>query len=202
MAASLLIVVRHGRTAWNAAGRFQGRADPPLDEVGSRQAADCAAALGLAISRAGLGHPRVLSSDLRRAADTAAAIAGSLGVELHTDAMLQEVDVGAWEGLTRAEAESRFPDEYRRWSAGCDLRRGGGETLSEAGERIAALLGPELSTESCETLVVVGHGMALQAGLARLRDLGCVTFEGDAPHLGNAQWLAVSPPGHGPPPVG
>ncbi len=203
MPARVLIVVRHGRTGWNAAGRFQGHADLPLDEIGRRQASDCAATLALALRRAGLGEPRLVSSDLQRAADTAGAIAGALGLGFRLDPTLREVDVGAWEGLTPAEAESRFPDEYRRWAAGLDVRRGGGETLEEAGRRVASCIGAELGSggDGDEVLIAVGHGMALQAGLGCLRDRGRITFEGEPPHLGNARWLALSPPGQSPPPL-
>ncbi len=202
MGGRLLIVVRHGRTGWNASGRFQGRADPPLDEVGVGQAAECAKALAAAFLQAGLQDPRILSSDLRRAADTASAIADVFARDYRQDPMLREVDVGGWEGLTRAEAEDRFPDEYRRWAAGSDIRRGGGETLDEAGRRVADRVAPELGAAGNRPLVVVGHGMALQAGLRHLRSRGCVTFTGDPPHLGNGGWLAVCPPGEGPPPIG
>ena len=144
-----------------------------------------------------------MSSDLRRAADTAAALARAFACPLRTDPGLREVDVGLWEGLTRAEAEARFPEEYRRWAGGADIRRGGGETLAEAGRRVAdrvqdALAGPPGGVP----LVVVGHGMALQAAMGELRDRACVVFAGEPPHLGNARWLALTGPGGGPPPIG
>lgn len=202
-AGRFLIVVRHGQTSWNAAGRFQGRADPPLDTVGQRQAAECAARLVCLFDREGIpvARSRILSSDLRRAADTASAIAAALGLAVDEDPLLREVDVGGWEGLTRSEARQRFPDEYRRWMAGCDIRRGGGETLRQAGQRVAARIAPELAAPS-GAVIAVGHGMALQAGLGQLRAGGHIAFLGDAPHLGNGQWLAVPPPGTGPPPTG
>lgn len=200
--APLLVVVRHGRTAWNATGRFQGRADPPLDQVGREQAEMCAKELASRFEGASLDTPRILSSDLKRAADTAGALARAFACPYGTDAGLREVDVGGWEGLTRPEAAARFPDEYRRWEAGADVRRGGGETLAEAGRRVADRLEAALADATTDALIVVGHGMSLQAALGELRARMCVTFPGDAPHLGNARWLAVAAPGAGPPPIG
>ena len=201
MPAPLLVLVRHGRTEWNAAGRFQGRADPPLDEVGRRQADECGKELAARFDQVGLEVPEILSSDLTRAAGTAAAVAGAFAAPFATDARLREVDVGAWEGLTREEAARSFPDEYRRWAAGEDVRRGGGETLAEAGRRVAARI-DEAVAAATGPLVVVGHGMSLQAALGVLRSAGGVAFTGDPPHLGNGNWLAVTRPGAGPPPIG
>lgn len=201
MPAPILVLVRHGRTEWNASGRFQGRADPPLDEAGRRQAGACAKELAARFDQAGLGRPQVISSDLQRAATTAAGVAGAFAVAFNTDIRLREVDVGAWEGLTRHEAARQFPDQYRQWAAGVDVRRGGGETLAEAGRRVAACV-EEAMAAAGDPLVVVGHGMSLQAALGVLREAGCVTFTGEAPHLGNGRWLAVGRPGRGPTPLG
>jgi probable phosphoglycerate mutase len=197
----LLVVVRHGRTEWNAAGRFQGRADPPLDEVGRRQAEDCGKDLASRFDQAGLPSPVIVSSDLRRAADTAAAVAGAFAVPFRTDEGLREVDVGAWEGLTRAQVRARFPDQYRLWSAGTDVRRGGGETLAEGGRRVADRIEAWWEPAGGAPLVVVGHGMATRSALAELRVRARVGFPGDPPHLANGAWLALVPPGGGAPPI-
>ena len=195
----MLILVRHGRTAWNVEGRFQGRADVPLDAEGRAQTERVAAEL---VDRLGKDRPApvILSSDLIRARATAVPIATALGAPLVVDAALREVDVGAWEGLTRAEAEARYPDQYRLWVAGVDVRRGGGETLAEAGRRVADRIGAELNgpadrvepgDPSARVVLVVGHGMSLQAATAVLRDRGLVHFDGDPPHLGNARFLLL-----------
>lgn len=201
MPSPLLVVVRHGRTEWNAAGRFQGRADPPLDEVGRRQADDCGKELASRFDQAGLDGPVIFSSDLRRAADTAAAVAGAFALPFRTDPGLREVDVGLWEGLTAAEAQNRFPDEYRLWAAGADIRRGAGETLDEAGRRVAERIDASWDAAGSAPLIVVGHGMALQAALGYLRCRARVAFLGDPPHLGNGGWMPLVRPGGGPPPI-
>ncbi|WP_262320489.1 histidine phosphatase family protein [Acidiferrimicrobium sp. IK] len=183
------MVARHGRTAWNAAGRFQGMGDPPLDEVGEAQAAVLGAEL------APLRPRWVASSDLQRAARTGEVVAAACGVDLRVDAGLREVDLGAWEGLTRTEVEARYPDEYRRWSAGEDVRRGGGETRAEAAARfVASLLALAAPLHPGDTGVVVAHGIVIQAALDAMCAAGLLAspdLSAGAPHLGNGAWLAL-----------
>jgi broad specificity phosphatase PhoE len=148
-----LILWRHGRTEWNAAGRFQGQLDPPLDEVGRRQAA--VAAPRLVETGLSADDTVVVSSDLIRAAETAATLSDLLGVPLHLDKRLREHGMGTWEGLTRAEVADRYPEQYADWLAGRPVRGRGGEEASAVAERaLAALvdLGP------AATVVVVSHG--------------------------------------------
>ena len=77
----------------------------------------------------------IVSSDLSRALDTAHTVGAECGLEVAVDPRLREINLGAWEGLTRAEARSQFTEEYARWQAGEDARRGGGETYAEVGAR-------------------------------------------------------------------
>ena len=93
MTAAQLIVLRHGRTAWNATGRFQGQADIELDERGLAQAERAAEVL------AELAPVAIHSSDLSRARQTAAPLAARCGLEVQTDQRLREINVGTWEGL-------------------------------------------------------------------------------------------------------
>ncbi|MBV9660949.1 MAG: histidine phosphatase family protein [Acidimicrobiales bacterium] len=206
-----LIAVRHGQTAWNALGRFQGHADPPLDPTGVEQARHVAADLADLVLSGGLGarRPGVLSSDLRRAVMTAEAVARAIDIEFETDPALREIDLGTWTGLNRQEALSRFPTEFHLWEAGAEIRRGGGETPAETGRRAAdrielalvtgsaqvsrSVLGsePAVATESPPSLIVVGHGVSLQAALEVLRSRGVIDFPGPAPHLQNGRYFTV-----------
>lgn len=105
-----VLLVRHGQSEWNASGRWQGQADPPLTDLGRRQAMEAAAALG--------ALDAVWASDLQRAAQTALIIANGLGVgPVVLDEDLRERDAGEWSGLTRPEIEERYPGylaEHRR----------------------------------------------------------------------------------------
>ncbi len=102
MAATRVLLVRHGQSEWNAVGRWQGQADPPLSDTGRAQARSAARSLG--------ALDAVFASDLQRATETAMIIAGELGVgPVVVDPDLRERDAGEWSGLTRAEIEERYP---------------------------------------------------------------------------------------------
>ncbi len=97
-----MLVVRHGQSEWNAAGRWQGRADPPLTMEGQRQAAAAARVLG--------SFDAVVASPLLRAAETATIIAEQLGIgPVLVEPDLMERDAGEWEGLTRGQIEMDWP---------------------------------------------------------------------------------------------
>ncbi|MCW2581003.1 MAG: hypothetical protein JWR82_2604 [Blastococcus sp.] len=149
-----LILWRHGRTRWNAAGRFQGQLDPPLDDVGRRQAAVAAPHL-IATTGLSASDTVVVSSDLIRAAETAATLSDLLGVPLRLDKRLREHGMGTWEGLTRSEVADRYPEQYADWLAGRPVRGRGGEEASAVGERALAAL---VELEPAATVVVVSHG--------------------------------------------
>lgn len=114
MAVKNIVLVRHGRTAYNAAMRLQGQVDIPLDDIGRWQAAEAAKVL----AQSPLATPFILASDLERARDTARVIGDALGVEVHTDARLRERGFGPWEGLTRPEIEEKWPGQYALWAGG------------------------------------------------------------------------------------
>lgn len=100
-----IILLRHGRTAWNAERRYQGQADPPLDEVGHAQAIESAALV------AAMDPDLLVSSDLQRAEQTARRIASLTGLALTVDVRLRERHLGHWQGLTRVDVEARYPEE-------------------------------------------------------------------------------------------
>lgn len=126
-----LVLIRHAESTWNASGRWQGQADPPLSERGRRQAR----ALGEALCGEGIEH--LFASDLRRAAETAAVVGEALGLVPEHDPRLRELDVGDWAGLQREEIEERHPKTLARFEAGDpDTRPGGGETRREIRRRV------------------------------------------------------------------
>lgn len=129
-----LTVWRHGRTTWNAAGRFQGQADPPLDLVGQEQARHAASYL------AADPPELIVTSDLVRAASTATALTQLVDVRLRVDPRLREVDLGSWQGLTRAEVLASYPEQYAEWLAGRPPTDRGGETRAQLDQRVLAAL--------------------------------------------------------------
>ena len=177
-----LLVWRHGRTAWNAAGRFQGQLDPPLDDVGRAQAERAAPYL----RAAGLSGADtvVVSSDLVRAAATATALTDLLGIPLRTDQRLREHGMGCWEGLTRDEVAARYPDQYADWMAGRPVRGRGGETPEHVGDRAVAAL-TELPPVA--VAVVVTHGGTAGRLVERLLGFGADSRRMIGP-LANCAW--------------
>lgn len=155
-----VILWRHGRTAWNVAGRVQGQSDIPLDETGHQQAREAAARL------ATLKPYRIISSDLQRAHDTARYLGGFTGLEVELDEHFRELNFGAREGLTWREAWEQFPDGMRAWVDGDETQIPGSETHLEAGERFAVgLRGALASLPDDEVMVVVAHGAVLRTGI-------------------------------------
>ncbi|MEP7055393.1 MAG: histidine phosphatase family protein [Actinomycetota bacterium] len=153
-----LIIVRHGRTAHNADGRFQGHLDTHLDDTGRLQAAVAARQL------TAYAPSSIISSDSMRAADTAAPLAALTGLAVHLDERLREVDMGSWTGLTGEQARVQFPDEYADWVAGVDTARGGGETFKAVADRAAAAVGDHLGEVAPGgALVVFTHGGTARA---------------------------------------
>ena len=126
MTAHRLILWRHGRTEWNATGRFQGQADVALDEVGRDQAVQTARVL------AGFAPVALYSSDLSRAYQTATTLAELVDLPIQTDKRLREIQVGSWEGLLGSEIRAQNPDLAERLWRGEDVRRSPtGESPSE-----------------------------------------------------------------------
>jgi 2,3-bisphosphoglycerate-dependent phosphoglycerate mutase len=154
-----ILLARHGETDWNRTSRFQGHADPPLNRTGRRQAAELAAAL------ADEELAAVYSSPLRRAFETAEAVAAAHGLTVTALEALREVDVGSWEGLTSAEVERRFPEQFARW---LDHGQGwdDGESYDEMGERVVAGLLELAAAHEGERIVAVTHGGPIRAALA------------------------------------
>jgi broad specificity phosphatase PhoE len=181
-----LIVWRHGRTQWNASGRFQGQADVPLDEVGRQQAERAADVL------AKLDPVRIVSSDLSRARETGQALGRRCGLSVEPDVRLREIHVGSWEGLNGEEVRRFDPELAARFYRGEDVPRSAtGETIGEVAARVSAALaevgaaGPDGSV-----VVVATHGVAGRVGTCLLVGLPPNTwplFGG----LHNCGWIRV-----------
>ena len=107
------------------------------------------------------------------------------------DKRLRELDLGAWQGLTSAEARERYPDEHAAWRSGQDVARGGGETYRDAGERAAQCLLEHLPSVPADgTLVAVTHGGTARATVGLLLELPQATWGKVAP-LDNGHWSVL-----------
>jgi len=159
---SRLIVWRHGNTDWNATHRVQGQTDVPLNAVGRQQAVDAAELL------VKMRPDVIVSSDLHRAADTAAALAALTGLSIGYDKRLRERYFGTWQGLTMTEVAELHPDQYERWTAGREVG-GDVETMAELGRRVAeALHAAAALAPAGGTVVVSTHGAAARQGIGHL----------------------------------
>ena len=149
-----ILLARHGETDWNREGRWQGWADPPLNETGRAQARELAAQLG------STPFDAVYSSDLRRAHETALIVAEPHGVPVVADPGLREVDVGSWSGLTRAEVDERFPDRERP----------DGETRGEHLARVLHAVKRIARANAGGRILIVSHGGTMRALRAHATD--------------------------------
>jgi broad specificity phosphatase PhoE len=206
-----LLVWRHGRTEWNASGRFQGQLDPPLDDEGRAQAARTAPHLAELLSGRNVA---LVSSDLQRARQTAGALAPLLDVPVRVDQRLREHGLGSWEGLTRDEVAERHPDQYADWMAGRPVRGRGGEPVDAVRQRSLAAVA---SLPPVDIAVLVTHGGTAGRLVEVLLDLGVDHRRVFGP-LGNCHWseltfqstrwrlmrhnVSVPRPGRTPDPVG
>jgi probable phosphoglycerate mutase len=179
-----LVLWRHARTAYNASARLQGQIDIPLDAVGRWQARTAAARL------LGRHEPAlVVSSDLTRARETAAALASGAGLDVVLDERLRERAFGEWEGLSGDEIGARWPQEYALWRGGGEPERVA-ETRASVAARMAEGVAAHVESLSrTDTLVVVSHGAALSSVVAELLDMPAASraFAG----MLNAHWAEL-----------
>lgn len=149
---SCILLVRHAQSEWNALGRWQGWADPPLSALGREQARHAADAVGPV--------DVVVSSDLRRALDTAAIIARSVGAsEPVVIPSLRERHVGRWTGLTRAEIDRRWPGAL----SGPTPEPPGGETVAHLLERMLATMAELAAAYDRHRVLAVSHGGSIRS---------------------------------------
>jgi probable phosphoglycerate mutase len=153
MASTRILLIRHGETDWNATGRLQGHSDTPLNAVGREQARRAARRLA--------GEPvrALYSSDLARSFETATIIGQELGLLVMTSPQLRERRYGVWEGLTSAEIQARYPEQFAEWRArSTDFAPPQGETITQLLTRAFTALQTIACRHVGEVVVVITHG--------------------------------------------
>jgi alpha-ribazole phosphatase/probable phosphoglycerate mutase len=154
------VFIRHGET--DMAGRFCGHSDPALNPAGVSQA------VRLAEEVATLGIKRIYSSDLRRASQTAIAIAERTGVDPVYLPAFREIHFGFWEGLGWQEIEEQFPEQAEQWLQAFPLHRApGGESYAEFTTRIDAAIAPILESTAQTTAAIVTHRGVMRYALTK-----------------------------------
>jgi glucosyl-3-phosphoglycerate phosphatase len=188
-----LLMLRHGQTAFNFGSRMQGQLDTELTELGRAQAVAVAEAL------AKLQPLLIVSSDLRRAYDTAVALQERTGLRVRADDRLRETHLGDWQGMTHTEIDAIAPGARLAWREDASWAPHGGENRIDVAARsvplVAELVADEpewgADDEPARPVVLVAHGgliAALTAALLRLPVGNWPALGG----MGNASWTQLS----------
>ncbi|MGV7929925.1 MAG: histidine phosphatase family protein [Spirochaetota bacterium] len=164
-----LILVRHGETTWNRENRVQGRSDTPLSETGITQAER------LAGSMEGERIDLIVSSPLRRAAETASIINRHIGAPVELDEDLMELDQGIFEGMSFQELSRDHGEFLKRWAADpASVVMPGGESLSALQERAWGAVCR--ITSSCDCALAVSHNFTITAILCKILEIPLSDF--------------------------
>jgi len=160
-ATPMLHLVRHAESVWNLERRYQGHGDSDLTAAGIEHAESLADRLVAAVGRA----VRLVSSDLRRARATAAAVASRVGLDVTLDLRFREINVGTWSGRTFADIAAEHPDVVAAVAAGQDVARGDGETYAATRVRVEAAM-DEFAREASEATIVFTHAGPIRVATA------------------------------------
>lgn len=147
-----IIIIRHGETDWNVEGRYQGQADPSLNQRGFKQAHKLAGEL------TNSDLELIYTSPLQRSFQTAQIIADHLHIPLYTDARLSEINQGEWQTRLRAEIEGLYPDLFQRWETEpWEVTPPNGEHLTEVQARVYAAIDDIIDQHPDQRIGLVTH---------------------------------------------
>jgi glucosyl-3-phosphoglycerate phosphatase len=183
-----LVLLRHGQTDYNVAGRMQGHIDSQLTETGRSQAVAAAPAI------VRMAPDLLVSSDLRRAVDTADIVGAATGLPVKLDPRLRETHLGEWQGLSVEEIEQDWPDAIATWRSDPGWAPPGGESRIDVVRRARPVieeLDEEVFAGADGSAVLVAHGgmiAGLVSGLLAL-PTGCWPSIGG---IGNCRWAALA----------
>ena len=191
-----LVMLRHGQTEFNAGSRMQGQLDTDLTDLGRAQAVAAAEVLA---KRQPLA---IVSSDLRRAHETAMSLGERCGMPVQVDTRLRETHLGDWQGLTHSQVDDIAPGARLAWRDDARWAPHGGESRVDVADRSRPLVAelvagePEWGADEPERpVVLVAHGGLIAALTAALLDLPVDSWP-VLGGMGNASWAQLS--GHGP----
>jgi broad specificity phosphatase PhoE len=160
-----LILIRHGETEWNVEGRYQGQADPPLNSRGRRQA------LTLTHKLSAIGLELLVSSPLKRAAQTAQILARKFQLPIFYDQRLMEIHQGDWQTRLRSEIEQHYPELFHRWETEpWQVTPPNGENLPQVQQRVNEFLDELLLRYPDSCIGIVTHRIPI--ALVKLRYQG------------------------------
>jgi broad specificity phosphatase PhoE len=188
-----LVMLRHGQTDYNLGSRMQGQLDTDLSELGRAQAVAAAEVLGK------LQPLLIVSSDLRRAYDTATRLGEQTGLRIWVDARLRETHLGDWQGMTHTEVDAEMPGARLAWREDATWAPHGGESRIDVAARSVPLVAELVAREQDwgdasqpeRPVVLVAHGgliAALSAALLKLPVANWPILGG----MGNCSWVQLS----------
>jgi broad specificity phosphatase PhoE len=161
-----LVLIRHGETDWNIEGRYQGQADPPLNESGIAQSHI------LALNLAPLGLDVLYSSPLKRATQTAEIIKVHLNLPLYLEPRFMEIHQGKWQNRLRAEIESSYPHLFKRWEDDpWQVQPPEGETLKQVQTRVYQALDELIPHHTAQSVGIVCHRIPIALIKLRYQDV-------------------------------
>jgi broad specificity phosphatase PhoE len=175
---------RHGETDYNATGRMQGHLDSVLTDVGRNQARFAVPAL------ARFSPEIVVTSDLRRAMDTATTFTEATGVPLRVDKRLRETNLGLWQGMSSAQVDEQWPGSRQQWQTDPTWTPPGGESRLEVAARAAEVVA-DLDESTEDTAVLCAHGGMITALTGHLMELP-ITAWAKLGGIGNCHWTVLA----------
>jgi broad specificity phosphatase PhoE len=156
-----VILVRHGESVWNRERRIQGSLDPELSDRGRRQTDLLVSHLRAHLTPA---VAAIVTSPLRRAAQTADQIAAAYHLPVVPDADLREMSLGRWEGMTVSEIQAAYPGCYESWLEDpLAFPAPGGEDLRAFERRVVGALERVQGAHQGGDLILVSHGGVIKA---------------------------------------
>ena len=163
-----IILVRHGYSTSNASGTYTGQKDAPLNEIGFAQAAQLADHLC-----ENYKIDAIYTSDLSRAVETLRPTAERLGLEMHLERDLRELDTGKWTDVPYAEVKERFAADFAAYGQSLDFPCTGGESIRAACTRLLDRIDRIAKTEDGKTVLVCSHALCCRM-FASLADVGSI----------------------------
>jgi glucosyl-3-phosphoglycerate phosphatase len=182
-----LVLWRHGETEWNVGRRMQGQLDADLSEIGIEQARRAAPII------AGFVPQALLTSDLRRASDTAAVLAEQTDLPVKMDKRLRETHLGEWQGLTHEDVDARWPGGRVTWRGNAAWAPPGGETRIEVAGRAKQVVNELDSREEVGVAVLCAHGGLIASLVAYLLGLPVDRWPALGA-IGNCHWAVLDRP--------
>lgn len=172
-----ILLIRHGESEANKQGVFAGHYNPPLTELGQRQAK-----LTAEFVKENYPVTAIYSSDLQRAYSTALALSDMLNLPVTTSTQLREIYGGEWEKVKFSQLPALYPEDFRKWTEQLDKAVcTNGESVEAMAQRVLQALTEIAKENDGKTVAVACHGTPIRAAQ-------CLVEHGTLAQLANTPW--------------